>query len=126
MTTRLYITPLALNTKTMTSHAIPPPPPSLNGGLFTGAPFQEGAPWRNFPATPDVVPLITKNLSSADPPPGAQHQFPGGTRPGNNYQDMPLVRWYSAEHSLLCASCPQQQTQQQQKVARFARFYHLA
>ena len=47
------------------------PKPSLNGGLYTGEAFAPGAAYRNFPAPPDSVSLITNNLSSANPPPGA-------------------------------------------------------
>ena len=91
-----------------------PPPPSLNGGLYTGAPFTPEAPWRNFPATPDVSYMVHQNLKSAHPPPGADTQYPGSIRPGNNFQDMPGVTWYGAQNSLMCGevdpkACGQQQ-----------------
>lgn len=69
----------------------PPPYPSLNGGLYTGEPFVCGAPWANVPVIPDVSYMINHNLKSANPPPGAEYQYPGGNRPGNNTQLMPGV-----------------------------------
>jgi len=65
---------------------VQPPPRSLNGGLFTGEPFMEGAPWANVPVIPDVDYMTNKNLRSANPPLQALFQYPGNTRPGNNYQ----------------------------------------
>lgn len=65
---------------------VPPPPPVLNGGLYTGEPFLEGAPWANIPVTPDVDYMTNVNLRSAEPPVQALYQYPGNTRPGNNYQ----------------------------------------
>jgi hypothetical protein len=81
----------------VTTHARPRPhasfvmpPPSLNGGLYTGQPFAEGAPWRNFPALPDSGFLLNTALQSAHPPPGAQYHVPGGgLRPGNNTPVLP-------------------------------------
>jgi len=73
---------------------VPPPKPSLNGGLYGGAPFTPGAPWANVPVTPDVDVYIHQNLRSANPPPGATTQYPGNIRPGNNWQGMPGVAAY--------------------------------
>lgn len=70
----------------------PPPKPVLNGGLYTGKPFADNAPWANVPVIPDVSYMIHKNLKSAHPPPGAEFQYPGGNRPGNNTQIMPGVQ----------------------------------
>lgn len=64
------------------------PPPKINGGLYTGESFKEGAPWRNFPVTPEAH-LYTQNLASANPPPGGIAHIPGYTRPGNNEQTFP-------------------------------------
>lgn len=65
------------------------PPPTLNGGLYTGEQFAPGAPWGNVPATPDAGFMIHYNLRSANPPPGAVYQYPGGaSRPGNNTPNM--------------------------------------
>lgn len=67
------------------------PPPSLNGGRYTGEAFHKDAPWRNFPALPDAGYLNMIALRSANPPPGAQYQFPGGgLRPGNNTPVLPI------------------------------------
>ena len=65
---------------------VPPPPRALNGGLYTGERFLEGAPWANVPVVPDVDYMTNINLRSANPPPQALYQYPGNTRPGNNYQ----------------------------------------
>ncbi len=69
------------------------PPPALNGGLFTGEPFAKGAPWRNFPATPDAGYMVNVNLlAGGNRPPGeATYHFPGGgLRPGNNTPLLPV------------------------------------
>jgi hypothetical protein len=77
----------------MTSQHEPAPAPSLNGGLYTGEPFAPDAPWRNIPVVPDATYLTRVNLLSANPPPGATEQIPGGWRPGNNsYPATPMVR----------------------------------
>ena len=62
------------------------PEPSLNGGLYSGEPFQKGAPWANVPIVPDSGYMIHHGLRlGGDPPPGAIYQYPGGgERPGNN------------------------------------------
>ena len=67
------------------------PGPKLNGGLYTGERFAQGAAYANFPATPDVDYLTHVNLKSANPPPGALIQYPGTVRDGNNYQEMPGI-----------------------------------
>jgi hypothetical protein len=103
----------------------PPPPPSLNGGLYTGEPFAAGAPWRNFPATPDGVYLTSVNLASANPPPGATNQFQGSIRPGNNYMELPGVRLYSQQHSILCQNPVAVPSSFASKHdARFAQYYY--
>jgi hypothetical protein len=69
---------------------VPPPAPSLNGGLYTGIPFMRGAPWGNLPATPDAGYMSLVNLQSADPPHlGPFHLPGGGLRPGNNTPLLP-------------------------------------
>jgi hypothetical protein len=68
----------------------PPPPPTLNGGLYGGEPFPPNAPWRNFPQTPDAGYQQTITLRSAEPPPLAPYHIPGGgLRPGNNTPLLP-------------------------------------
>lgn len=108
---------------------VPPPGPVLNGGLYTGAPFQAGAPWRNFPATPDATYMTAVNLQSANPPPGATAQIAGSVRPGNNYQELPTVKWFSAQHSLLCqqeGAASMQANPQPTNQQRFSALYHLS
>lgn len=63
----------------------------LNGGLYTGEPFEKNAPWGNVPVIPDVDYMTHQNLRSANPPKQALVQYPGGVRPGNNDQKMPGV-----------------------------------
>lgn len=60
--------------------------PPHNGGLYTGEPFNKGAPWANIPNIPDVQYLTNVTLKSANPPPQAINQYPGHTRIGNNNQ----------------------------------------
>jgi hypothetical protein len=83
---------------------VPAPKPSLNGGLYTGESFKPNAEYRNFPVKPESLYMIS-NLSSANPPPGAQSQFPDNFRPGNNMPHvtdiMPLKK-YSEQHSIIC------------------------
>lgn len=69
-----------------TQNLIPPAP--LNGGLFTGEPFKEDAPWRSFPVTPCTSYLNHYNLRSANPPVQALFQSGANTRPGNNSSDL--------------------------------------
>ena len=66
--------------------------PKLNGGLYTGTPFEKSAPWGNFPVKPETGTYINKNLLSANPPPLAKYHYPGAEqRPGNNTPDLPGV-----------------------------------
>jgi hypothetical protein len=113
-----------------------PPAPVLNGGLYTGAPFQPDAPWRNFPAVPDGTYMTQVNLQSASPPPGALVQHQGSTRPGNNYQILPNSTWFSNQHSIVCVRQDQKQQPPATNTAntfstnntlnsRFAAFYYL-
>jgi hypothetical protein len=76
------------------------PKPKVNGGLYTGTPFQKGAPWGNVPVVPDVAYMTNVNLRSADPPPGALFQYPGSTRPGNNEQNMPGISHQQHQHHI--------------------------
>lgn len=90
---------------------VPPPPRTLNGGLFTGEPFQHGAPWGNVPVIPDVDYMTNINLRSANPPPQALYQYPGNTRPGNNFQAnsglQPYVgdRGFTVPYNFSCIPC---------------------
>lgn len=88
------------------STPIPPKKPELNGGLYTGAPFE--GPWGNVPVIPDVVPMTKETLTMQTHPitPGSTDQFePAMLRPGNN---VPLLlkeqRSFSKEHNFNCTS----------------------
>lgn len=82
------------------------PPRRLNGGLYTGEPFWEGAPWRNFPVIPSVDFMMQHTLQSANPPPGASVQYPASNhRPGNNSVARPGLVQYGTRHGdTLCVA----------------------
>lgn len=86
------------------SKNIPPPPPSLNGGLYTGEEFMHNAPWRNHPSMPDASFAVQRNLQTANPPPGATFQPPGTIRQGNNVFAEPAAALgkLSERHALFC------------------------
>ena len=82
------------------------PKSSLNGGLYTGEPFDESNNYKNYPSKADSLYLHTVILKSANPPPGAQYQYPDNIRPGNN---MPLTNAmnlsrFSDTHAILCSN----------------------
>jgi hypothetical protein len=111
------------------AHYTPPPPPSHNGGLYTGEPFLPGAPWKNYPATPDTSHLIHVNLRSAHPPLEALYTYPaGGHRPGNNYSPMPGIRAMGGAYpDILCGPDipPAAATKQNQRAQRFSKYAYL-
>jgi hypothetical protein len=72
------------------------PAPVPNGGLF-GGPQATGA-HASIPVIPTATNMIHHNLRSANPPPGAIHQYPGTNRDKNNYIAMPGVYWYNDTH----------------------------
>ena len=77
--------------ETQRGHATNIPPAVLNGGLYTGEPFLQGAPWRNFPAIPDSGYMMSVPLMSANPPAQAVYHVPGGgLRPGNYTPVLPV------------------------------------
>ena len=65
---------------------VPPPPPSLNGGLYTGTPFEPNSGWRNFPVKPDTGYYQFGSLAQVPSAPmAARFMLPGGgLRPGNS------------------------------------------
>lgn len=71
------------------------PPSPANGGIFGGP--QSNKPWANIPIAPTTANLINKNLPPSAPP-GANTQYPGGNRLGNNYQAMPGTYWFNPEN----------------------------
>lgn len=88
------------------------PPPPLNGGLYTGEPFLENAPWRNYPVIPSTAYLNHVNLRSANPPMQAIFQMGAHVRPGNNDSDpvIPNAKFvgssnYGPFSSLMCTPC---------------------
>jgi len=83
---------------------IPPPAPKLNGGLYTGKPFDPNCPWGNVPVTADTAYMTHVNLRSANPPKEALYQYAGHTRMGNNYLQTPGVNRYSESNSILCVT----------------------
>lgn len=91
---------------------IPPPKPSLNGGLYTGEPFYKGAEWANIPVIPDATVYINQNLKNGNtPPPTADIQFPS-TRKGNSFVKWVDVSQYEGTHTnwgpyknIYCTSC---------------------
>jgi hypothetical protein len=72
---------------------VPPPKPSLNGGLYTGQPFRHGAPWANVPIVPDAGMMAFDRNFPETAPAEARFMLPGGgIRPGNN---MPTLHPYA-------------------------------
>lgn len=67
---------------------VPVPERSLNGGLYTGAPFAQGAEWANVPIEPDAI-AMSQALKSANPPPRGAEIIASSMRPGNNYVASP-------------------------------------
>ena len=77
-------------TKEMSSPTPPLPQPSLNGGLYTGTPFESNAAWRNRPVAPDAGYYNFGSLRDTPAPPAAMYMVPGGgLRPGNNTPLLP-------------------------------------
>ncbi len=65
----------------------PVPSPALNGGLYTGEKFLDGAPWANVPVRPTSAYMTNVMLRSANPPVKALFQMQAGYRQGNNTDD---------------------------------------
>ena len=88
---------MQLNYSYLDALPTPIPPRQVNGGLYTGIPFAQNAPWGNVPVVPDAQVMVRDNLKSANPPPNAQFFIPSFTRPGNNeqkltdYMDAPML-----------------------------------
>lgn len=69
------------------------PGPSYNGAVTIGEPCVGGH--CSIPVTPQVSNMIHNNLLSADPPPGANINYPGTDRLGNNSIQMPGIQDYA-------------------------------
>ncbi len=80
------------------------PPPSLNGGLYTGSPFESGAPWGNVAIVPEAD-TYTQNLQSANPPPGGMF-IPSHTRLGNNTVNQFTHQPYGNNFNFMCRKPP--------------------
>lgn len=94
--------------------------PPLNGGLYTGEPFEKNAPWGNIPINPDVDFIIPIGLSLGNPPKDAFCQFPGTTRAGNNHQNMtPCMK---KQIGMYCNSRAEE-CNKEEKVVRFNKYY---
>lgn len=72
------------------------PDPVPNGGLYGGP--QAVGEYASIHVIPTATNMIHHNLRSANPPPGAIHQYPGTNRDRNNYIPMPGVFWYNDTH----------------------------
>lgn len=83
-----------------TVHPVPVPERSVNGGLYVGAPFKDGAQWANVPVVPEPD-TYTQNLASANPPPGGMF-IPSNTRPGNNYVKQVMHQPYGEQYNFMC------------------------
>ena len=68
------------------------PGPSFNGAVTIGEACN--GPWCSVPVTPTTTNMTNQNLLSANPPPGANVQYPGTDRLGNNWFAMPGVSEY--------------------------------
>lgn len=89
---------------------MPPPPPSLNGGLYTGESFK--GPWGNVPVIPDATYMINKNLVRGNGyvAPGSTFQYPP-SRQGNSFVDWNGLKRYqgtalnSGPFNIYCPPC---------------------
>ena len=91
----------------------PLPARALNGGLYTGEAFAEGAPYANIPVPPNMTAML-QTLHS----PGAHHIPGGGWRPGNNKPDWPNVL---SVHGLRCVVVPLRNSSEAQSLATCTR-----
>jgi hypothetical protein len=96
------------------------PPFRLNGGWFTGEPFRKDAGWAAVPVLPDAGYMISTNLKSADPPPGATSQHVGVPRPGNNCASVPNVSILQSPFEAI--ACTVAKEVADQKTPRFGKY----
>jgi hypothetical protein len=80
-----------------------PPPPSFNGGLYSGEPFVKGSAWATVPVPADSTYQKNVAMLSAGIPEAARMHY-GYTRDGNNYVATPGVEPYRKE--LYSINCP--------------------
>ena len=67
-----------------------------NGGMYRGEPCGDRAHIPK-PVVHTGTYFHQVLLKSANPPPGAQEQYIGTNRSGNNYVVMPGIQWYNPE-----------------------------
>jgi hypothetical protein len=88
------------------------PPRALNGGLYTGAPFEAGAPWANAPIVPDSNVYIRSGLTIGNvPPPGARTQTigdRGGSTPHGSRGDVKYVQVLNMSFPDSCPFTPRE------------------
>lgn len=102
----------------------PPPPPSLNGGLYTGQPFRAGAPWANVPVVPDAGIYNFTNLPPSAPR-LAKYMVPGGgIRPGNSTPILPQTYLSSRSDGLNAICIPESDADCQSAGGRCAGGAH--
>lgn len=115
----------------MNKKHVPPPKPSLNGGLYTGVPFAPGAPWGNVQVTPDAGYMTHYNLRTANPPPGAIYQYPGANRPGNSFTEMTGVERYNdSRFNIFCINDKEKSLvstleDTKNNNTRFSKYYYV-
>lgn len=68
-----------------------------NGEIYGGE--ESNDPWMPIKVTPTATNYISRNLLSANPPPGAVEQYVGTNRIGNNYTAMPNIHWYNPNNT---------------------------
>jgi len=106
------------------------PPPSLNGGLYTGEPFKENAPHANIPIIPDSGYITHYALRYAHPQPPieALYQYPENHRPGNNTPIMPGVGPFAnGKYGLMCQNSPRNRKNKpcQCNKCTFTKYFYL-
>ena len=104
------------------------PLPSLNGGLYTGEPFKEGAPYANIPIIPDGGYMTHFALRSADPPLQALYQYNDSYRPGNNTPVMPGIEPYKqGQYGIMCNNAVEKMHMKRCKCSKCSctKYYHI-
>lgn len=76
------------------------PPRKVNGGLYTGKPFEANAAWGNVAIVPEAH-LYAEKLKEVAPPQAANH-IPGYTRKGNNTQVFPNHTKINSDYRVQC------------------------
>ena len=78
---------------------IPTPPPMKNAGLYTGEVSFSKKPWGNDYSQPHVSPDATEYAKQFY----AKHIIPSTNRPGNNYFNSDMFKYYdSNQYNFKC------------------------